>query len=109
MTWAPSHFELALLSELLSYANMVNGLKATEKRKLKNKLEAKIETTLPYGREAYNIHPDIVNGIGKDKKVAICDESLTKQQDYLFICVELCPEYIDYLKKVLKHTSRDDD
>ena len=101
MTWAPSHIELALLSELLSYANIVNGLKATEKRKLKNKLEAKIETTLPYGREAYNVHPDVVDGIGEYRKVAILDESLTKQQKP-FICVELCPEYIDYLKNVLK-------
>jgi len=101
MTWAPSHLELALLSELLSYANMINGLKATEKRKLKNKLEAKVDTILPCGREAYYIHPDIVKGIGEDKKIAICDESLTKQQE-AFICVELCSEYIDCLKRVLK-------
>jgi hypothetical protein len=101
MTWAPSHIELALLSELLSYANIINGLNEIEKVELKSRLEAREDTTLPYGRQAYRIHPDIVNRIGKDKKVAICDESLIKQQEP-FICVELCPEYIDYLRNVLK-------
>ena len=32
ITWAPSHPELGLLSELLSYANIINVLKETEKR-----------------------------------------------------------------------------
>jgi len=101
MTWAPSHIELALLSELLSYANIINGLNEMEKLELKSRLEAREDIALPCGRQAYNIHPEIVNRIGKDKKVAICDESLIKQQEP-FICVELCPEYIDYLRNVLK-------
>jgi len=39
MTWAPSHPELALLTELLSYANRINGLKEFEKGELRAKLE----------------------------------------------------------------------
>ena len=100
MTWAPSHIELALLSELLSYANIINGLNEMEKLELKSRLEAR-EDSIVSERQAYRVHPDIVNRIGKDKKVAICDESLIKQQEP-FICVELCPEYIDYLRNVLK-------
>ena len=40
-TWAPSHLELGLLSEILAYANLINGLKLTEKRKLRDKLEGR--------------------------------------------------------------------
>jgi len=39
MTWAPSHVELGMLRELLRYANIVGGLKESEKRKLRDILE----------------------------------------------------------------------
>lgn len=38
-TWAPSHPELVLLTELLSYANRINGFKEFEKGELRAKLE----------------------------------------------------------------------
>jgi len=39
MSWAPSHIELGLLSELLRYANIVDGLNDSKKRELRVKLE----------------------------------------------------------------------
>jgi len=39
MTWAPSHVELGMLGELLRYANIVDGLKESEKRELRDVLE----------------------------------------------------------------------
>jgi len=48
-TWAPSHIELGVLSDVLSYANLINGLKPTEKRKLKDRLEGR--KSVFYGNE----------------------------------------------------------
>ena len=39
MTWAPSHVELGLLGEILRYANIIDGLRETEKKELKYKLQ----------------------------------------------------------------------
>lgn len=39
MTWAPSHVELGLLSEILKFANIINGLSASQKSELKYKLQ----------------------------------------------------------------------
>lgn len=33
MTWSPSHPDMALLTQLLTYANIINGLKEDEKIK----------------------------------------------------------------------------
>jgi hypothetical protein len=39
MTWAPSHIELGMLSELLMYANIIGGLSETARKELRKKLE----------------------------------------------------------------------
>jgi hypothetical protein len=104
ITWAPSHIEMALLMQMLCYANMINGLKPSEKRELWTELEGK-RTFANKGFskvELANISvPDeIKRYIGIDKKVMAYADS--EDKEVLRTCAELCPEYIDYLRKLLK-------
>jgi len=109
MTWAPSHPELGLLMELLSYANIINGLKETEKRKLKIELQGRTPLA-EMVRKGFAPEDELIRGacpddikskIGKDKKTVVYFEPEV-EPIVLHFCVELCPEYIDYLKTVLK-------
>jgi len=117
VTWAPSHSELGLLMELLSYANIINGLKPTEKKKLWTKLIHKNMWTADrkkfgpmYNKYDYDEHLDIVyrktaSPLDAKKKMGMGKKVLFYQigeNQPLRSCAELCPEYIDYLKKVLK-------
>ena len=98
MTWSPSHIELGLLSELLNYANIINGLKEDEKRKLKEKFEGRSFE----GESSYlidQLKPDVMD---KGHYVLLGYEfDKGKKMKWVF-CVELCAEYIDHLKKLLK-------
>jgi hypothetical protein len=85
ITWSPSHVELALFSELLSYANIIDGLTETEKRKLKAKLTGISPKMQEELGEAYN--PELLP-----------DEEL---REYI-MRPKLCLDYIEYLRKVLK-------
>jgi hypothetical protein len=88
MTWAPSHVELGLLGELLRYANIVGGLRESEKRKMREVLEgtsAEKVTELIYGFFDGEIR---------------ASQSFDEKEP--FFVVELCSEYIDYLKEMLK-------
>jgi len=88
MTWSPSHLDLGLLSELLSYANIINGLKEAGKKELKEKLEGKdFEYLLNQAEEGHYVL------LGYEFNKA-------KEKNWVF-CNELCPEYIEYLKKLL--------
>lgn len=95
MTWAPSHLELALLTELLCYANVINGLSETEKKELRYKLEI-MTTPVEYYADMKKELKDKIFFFGYDETWEI-----TEKPKWVF-CVELCPKYIDYLKKVLK-------
>lgn len=95
MSWAPSHPELGLLSELLSLANIINGLKENQKRWLRTILEAQV--IVGKYREAFDTE-GVKKEIGQDKKTVLYQD-VTSEEHF---CVELCPEYIDYLRKVLK-------
>ena len=118
ITWAPSHLELGLLSELLSYANIINGLKETEKRALRRDLEIAVK-----GNKYLHLYWDPIKDLLKlpnkvllfegPNKVLFLGHTIIKQyekeiveKDFLF-CIELCPEYIDYLKKTLKPYLKD--
>ena len=72
MTWAPSHPELGLLMELLSYANIINGLKETEKRKLRVGLEGRRRAVAKFPSFDMITHlifpEEIKKKAGKDKK-----------------------------------------
>jgi len=115
ITWAPSHPELGLLSELLSYANIVNGLKLIEKRKLRHDLEiacreegflrlywnpidALIESA-PHRLTLFEMG-DVAIYVGRHNVKTLKKEKMEWKN--FFFCVELCHEYIDYLKKALK-------
>lgn len=123
MTWAPSHPELGLLSELLSYANIINGLKPYERRKLRRKLEItydlskeskKIKEYMARGNKeqaskvtekVIRAFPDYFADIGRKlpDKILLSGYKIGKgEKEINVFCVELCQEYIDYLKAVLK-------
>ena len=110
MTWTLSHPELALLTELLSYANRINGLKEFEKRELRVKLEGVRMGGYAPQTEKYDADrviadaSEILRKIGKDKLHFIYVEKDEPGLD-LCLCVELCQEYIDYLKKTIEKYS----
>jgi len=89
MTWAPSHVELGMLGELLRYANIVDGLKESEKRELRDVLE---------GLSSDSIYDISFEVLPEGKQLVASSEHLV---------VELCTEYIDYLKRVLKPYLKD--
>jgi hypothetical protein len=106
MTWSPSHLEMALLTQLLTYANIINGLKGDEKDQLKVDLEGQRhllrcgfkKTPLDY---FVNVEPrPLLRGISTmpDKKLVIYSADSGELSSF----AELCPEYIDYLQKMLK-------
>lgn len=89
ITWAPSHLEEALLADILRYANMVDGLSEYKLRKLRDVLGGKS------AKASHNLMKEL-----PDKTHFYHYNSVT--HEVKTFCVELCPEYIDYLKKVLK-------
>jgi hypothetical protein len=102
MTWAPSHPELGYLSEILRYANIVDGLSETEKRELRPKIEFAVHEQEKNGymriyeeplKTLCERLPDALGFLGYDS----IDERLRE----FHFCVELCPDYIDYLKETL--------
>jgi hypothetical protein len=111
-TWAPSHLEMALLMEVLCYANIINGLKEDKKRKLREILE--MRHVLPDIDWHYDEILDTfvrlrLAGlyehirVRKDRTVLIGFESTDgKIVEEPMFCVELCEEYIDYLREILK-------
>jgi len=85
MSWAPAHYETALLSDVLRYANIIDGLNDEAKEELRNKLESPIEEAK----------------IEERIKGARCLECWS-DEGFEFLAVELCSEYIDYLQEVLE-------
>jgi len=106
MTWAPSHPELALITELISYANRINGLKEFEKGELRVKLEGVRKGGYDLETEEYDADlvvadaSEILKEMGEDKLRYIYIESDESELDLCF-CVELCQGYINYLKKTV--------
>ena len=104
LTWAPSHTNMALLMQMLCYANIINGLKPPEKKELWIELEGKkalrnkglskdelAGIAVPY---------EILKEIGSNKRVMAFGDP--RDAEVARTCVELCSEYIDYLRKLLK-------
>lgn len=99
MTWAPSHVELGLLNELLRYANIIDGLNIQQKRELRRKLEIMVEQ-----EKDYSMHEQYIDDFMKeipDRSFILGYKAINKKREYFF-CGEICLEYIDYLKNVLK-------
>lgn len=100
MTWAPSHPEMALLMQMLCYANIINGLKPSEKKEFWIELEGKKKLHLAgYKTKDYAVPGAIINEMGSDKRAMTYYDP---KEDVMRTCAELCPEYIDYLIKILK-------
>jgi hypothetical protein len=101
MTWAPSHIELALLSELLHYVNLIDGLSKTERRELRNSLE------FLFGAEDEDIYLAEKNLLEfarkvRNKRSLIGYERTKEGRKRIISCFEICPEYIEWLKETLK-------
>jgi len=104
ISWAPSHTDMALLMQMLCYANIINGLKPSEKKKLWFELEGKKDlhnkVLSEHELTSFAVPDAIIEQIGSDIKVMAFGD--TKDEFVAHTCVELCPEYIDYLRKLLK-------
>jgi hypothetical protein len=104
ITWAPSHPEMALVMQLLCYANIINGLNLSKKKKLWIELEGKSHfRALGYSEETLHmmaVPAEIMKEIGFDKKVLTYADS--EDEETLVTCAELCPEYLEYLGRILK-------
>jgi hypothetical protein len=138
-TWSPSHVELALLTEILTYANIINGFKRDIRRELRDKLEITsyfkgwdlwIHTMAQLKKElgsweSASKHFDKCVGEGIRKSLEestkdyfdirqrlgnrtilfssfVLGSPIEKAHVTRFMCLEICPEYIDYLKEILK-------
>jgi len=100
LTWAPSHVETGLLSEILGYANLINGLHEIEKRGLKDKLQGtnvKWEIGVDQSKLARDFD-NIYEQTGIENFMAKPDPE-TKEWEIMF---ELLPKYVDYLRNLLK-------
>ena len=104
ISWAPSHPEMALLMQLLSYANIINGLKPSDKKRLWFELEGREKDRGFYEDLPKTVTPQAVSEkIGRDKKVVFYTEPRAEKRGFLPIhtCVELSAEYIDFLRRKL--------
>ena len=100
VTWAPSHIETGLLSEVLSYANIINGFSEEKKRRLLRYIPG-----LGDFIELQSVAEIVKFRQSLGRKVATLgyDEIDKKTNRVKFsFCAELCPEYIDYLREILK-------
>jgi hypothetical protein len=99
MTWAPSHREVALLSDLLSYANIIGGLSGNIRRNLRHNLEI-----VKKGEEGFVIDWKTIDALFEriSHPYIFVGFDLKKGEMEKFCCFELCPEYLDYLKEIVK-------
>jgi len=110
ISWAPSHLEMALLMQLLSHANIINGLKPSEKKELWFELEGR-EDMYPYEEDFSKFaEPHIVGErIGGNTRVIQYIDRREDAEGFLpvYTCVELCQEYIDFVWNKLRRYLKD--
>lgn len=96
LSWAPSHAQFCLLTEVLTYANLINGLKPHIRKKLKFKLQGMLNEKMctERNRDHFLIDYDMLSKMGDKAIVSFSG------QDYLSF--EVCQEYIEYLRKLIK-------
>jgi hypothetical protein len=124
-TWAPTHVEIGLLSELLAYANIINGLKPWKREELKSGLDVlsagidMVNNFMKRNKEVGSVQAlkeldQIPDGI-EEEPISRFIKSCGNRA-YLFgaetnyksgeieslFGFELSQEYIDYLKELLK-------
>jgi hypothetical protein len=96
LSWAPSHAQFCLLTEVLTYANLINGLKPHIRKRLRFKLQGLINEKMctDKNRDHFLIDYELLSNMGKKAIVSFSG------QDYLSF--EVCQEYIEYLRKLIK-------
>lgn len=104
MTWAPSHPELGLLSEVLSYANIINGLDYDKKSEVRRFLE---------GEAFYVLKDKKLTHLATVTEIELLVASQFRQllrpsKEGIYQAFWLTPEYMEYLKKVLERTQEPD-
>lgn len=92
LAWAPSHVEVGLLSEVLRYANIIDGIDESKKRALRPHLEIVKGEEDPYKLWT------VAFLLPENKKELV----YFSEEEEPYHCAELCPEYIEYLKNILK-------
>lgn len=101
LTWSPSHVDLALVVELLTYSNIINGFKEARKRSLIEHLEfisrrgTLNEVSGEVERADWIKIGAMHNVVGCEKKLATYSEN-----GHSYAMAELCPEYIAYIKEL---------
>ena len=103
VTWAPSHIEAGHLLELLSCANIINGFKLPLKIALRPKLEigfVKGKNNRKAVKEALEMLRE--EFMGKKNFLFGYDINYRDNEPISLCCFEVCQEYLNYLKRVLK-------
>ncbi len=97
LSWAPSHAQFCLLTEVLTYANLVNGLKLHIRKKLKISLQGKMKKDKHEGKNEvyFLIDFDILTSMPDKREVV----SFSGQDSLSF---EVCLEYVEYLRRLIK-------
>ena len=119
-TWAPSHIEIGLMGELLSYANRVNGLKQECRLALRTKLDiacnaleyAKLlrfgkiredDDALKKSTDAFATNfQSLEETTSGETRLLGCDYNYRERKCESVFCTVLTINYIDYLKNILK-------
>lgn len=96
LSWAPSHPEFCFLTELLTYANLINGLKPNLRRKLRLKLEGKTFREKREGHEYtyFEIDSELLHSMPEGTMASFAGQN--------GISFEVRLEYVEYLRKMLK-------
>lgn len=102
MTWAPSHVELGLLSELLRYANLIDGLSEVDKRNLRPRLEGESKLDSQTGDLTYDFDTKVFGSMPSHKARMLC-----YMEETPYLCFPICVEYVDYLRNLLKPYLKD--
>lgn len=119
-TWAPTHIENGLLSEILSYANRINGLKPQIRQELRPKI-AIGSNVLEYVKRArfgeiadddeelmknqldtYSNLISLVKLTGDEPCLLGCDYNFKEEKCESIFCTALTENYIEYLKTLIK-------
>ena len=96
---------IGYLGEILRYANVIGGLDETQKRELRTKLEIIVD--VEESKQRIRAHYDkdfflpMIDRLAGKMFLVGFDLGRNRKPDYV-CCIELCPEYIDYLKRILK-------
>ncbi len=98
LSWAPSHPEFCLLTEVLTYANLINGLKPHLRRDIREKLQGKLVKYV--SKRDGQTYVDIA----VHSKVLEClpVESIVTFKHQQGVSFEVRLEYVEYLRKLIR-------